>query len=111
MTYIQWCSISTPYPETRSSRCPLHESWNTYFLLCVLRNLDDADGLLATFERFGNKPSAFSAEDRIWLLDFPDYVTKAIVLVTSNKQDLLKKTAEPARELTSSKIGLLKSRY
>lgn len=94
MTYIQWCSVSTSYPETRSSRCPLHGSWNAYFLLCVLRSLDDADGLFATFEGFENNPAAFSAEDRIRLLDFPDYATKPIVPVTSNKQVLLKKTAE-----------------
>jgi hypothetical protein len=82
----------------------------------VLRNRDDADGLLATFEEFENNPSTLSAEDRIRLLDFPDHTTQvvniaAIALITSNKQDLLKKATESPRDLTSSDINLLKSRY
>ncbi|KAJ5085782.1 hypothetical protein N7532_010553 [Penicillium argentinense] len=82
----------------------------------VLRNLDDANGLLATFQEFENNPSALSAEDRIRLLDFPDLATQvaniaATASTTLNKQDFLKKGAESPRDLTSSEIALLKSRY
>jgi hypothetical protein len=81
----------------------------------VLRNRDDADGLLATFE-FDNNPSTLSAEDCIRLLYFPNHITQvvniaAIALTTSNKQDLLKKATESPRDLTSSNINLLKSYY
>jgi hypothetical protein len=81
----------------------------------VLRNLDDADGLLATFHEFENNPSALSAEDRIRFLDFPDLATQvaniAATIPTSTKQDLLKKAAESPRDLTSSEINLLQWRY
>lgn len=82
----------------------------------VLRNLDDADGLLATFQEFENNPSALSAEDRIRLLDFPDLATQvaniaATAPTTSNKQDFLKKAAEAPKDLTSSEIDLLQRRY
>ncbi|KAJ5650418.1 uncharacterized protein N7484_004141 [Penicillium longicatenatum] len=82
----------------------------------VIRDLDDADSLLATFQEFENNPSALSAEDRMRLLGFPDLITQvaniaAIVPTTSNKQDFLKKAAESPRDLTSSEIDLLQSRY
>lgn len=62
----------------------------------VLRNLDDVDGLLATFQEFENNPSALSAEDRIRLLDFPDLATQVANIIatapaTLTKQDLLTK--------------------
>ncbi|KAJ5110900.1 hypothetical protein N7532_001435 [Penicillium argentinense] len=82
----------------------------------VLRNLDDADGLLAIFQEFENNPSALSAEDRTRLLDFPDLATQvaniaATAPTTLNKQDFLRKAAESPRDLTSSEINLLKRRY
>jgi hypothetical protein len=82
----------------------------------VLRNLDDADGLLVIFQEFESNPSALSAEDRIRLLDFPDLATQVANIIaaapaTLNKQDLLKKAAESPGDLTSSEIDLLQNRY
>ncbi|KAJ6003074.1 hypothetical protein N7451_005621 [Penicillium sp. IBT 35674x] len=82
----------------------------------VIRNLDDADGLLATFQEFESNPSALSAEDRMRLLDFPDLATQvaniaATVPTNSNKQSFLKRAAESTRDLTSSEFDLLQNRY
>ncbi|KGO40773.1 hypothetical protein PEX1_051030 [Penicillium expansum] len=70
----------------------------------VLRDLDDADVLLTTFQEFESNPSATSAEDRIRFLDFP-------AATTLSKQELLKKAAQSPQELTFSEVELLYNRY
>lgn len=80
----------------------------------VVRQLDDAASLLALFQEFESNPSAVRAEDRVWLLDFPDPSTQEANIAaatTLNKQDLLKKAAQSPRELTEAEIDLLKNRY
>ncbi|KAJ6150184.1 hypothetical protein N7471_001383 [Penicillium samsonianum] len=80
----------------------------------VIRNIDDAARLLATFQEFESNPSAISAEDRVRFLDFPDFSTQEANIsaaTTLNKEELLKKAAESPRDLTSSEVELLYSRY
>jgi hypothetical protein len=80
----------------------------------VIRNLDDATRLLATFQEFESNPSALSAEDRVRFLDFPDFSTQEANIsatTTLSKEELLKKAAQSPRDLTSSEVELLHSRY
>ncbi|KAJ5457060.1 hypothetical protein N7530_012334 [Penicillium desertorum] len=80
----------------------------------VIRNLDDATRLLATFHKFESNPSAISAEDRVRFLDFPDFSTQEANIsatTTLSKEELLKKAAQSPRDLTSSEVELLHSRY
>lgn len=80
----------------------------------VIRNLDDPARLLATFQEFESNPSAISAEDRVRFLDFPDFSTQEVNIsaaTTLNKEDLLRKAAQSPRDLTSSEVELLHSRY
>ncbi|KAJ6185103.1 hypothetical protein N7519_006404 [Penicillium mononematosum] len=80
----------------------------------VIRNLDDATRLLATFQEFESNPSAISAEDRVRFLDLPDFSTQEANIsatTTLSKEELLKKAAQSPRDLTSSEVELLHSRY
>ncbi|KAJ5415213.1 hypothetical protein N7465_003908 [Penicillium sp. CMV-2018d] len=80
----------------------------------VIRNLDDATRLLATFQEFESNPSAISAEDRVRFLDFPDFSTQEANIsaaTTLSKEELSTKAAESPRDLTSSEVELLHSRY
>ncbi|CAG8250024.1 unnamed protein product [Penicillium nalgiovense] len=80
----------------------------------VIRNLDDATRLLATFQEFKSNPYAISAEDRVRFLDFPDFSTQEANIsatTTLSKEELLKKAAQSPRDLTSSEVELLHSRY
>ncbi|KAJ5962502.1 hypothetical protein N7501_007443 [Penicillium viridicatum] len=65
--------------------------------ICVIRNLDDATRLLATFQEFESNPSAISAEDRVRFLDFPDFSTQEANIsaaTTLSKEELSKKAAQ-----------------
>jgi hypothetical protein len=80
----------------------------------VLRNLDDAAELLATFEELESNLSAASIEDHVRFLDFPDVSTQEANIAaatTLSKEELLKKAAQSPRELTESELDLLNSRY
>ncbi|KAJ5607270.1 hypothetical protein N7537_003889 [Penicillium hordei] len=80
----------------------------------VIRNLDDATRLLATFQEFESNPSAISVEDRVRFLDFPDFSTQEANIsaaTTLSKEELSKKAAQSPRDLTSSEVELLHSRY
>jgi hypothetical protein len=80
----------------------------------VILNLDDPASLLATFHEFESNPSAISAEDRPRFLDFPDFSTQEANIsaaTTLSKEELLKKAAQSPRDLTSSEVELLHSRY
>lgn len=80
----------------------------------VILNLDDPARLLATFHEFESNPSAISAEDRVRFLDFPDFSTQEANVTAAtalSKEELLKKAAQSPRDLTSSEVELLHSRY